>query len=267
MIIQSCMKTITDVSIPDGIILSEGIPVFTGPPNSLCGFVGLENKTDELIKIRNQSLFQDTDSIKNKFPFSSVPLSIELFPGEAIQQLVRIITSRKTPPGTYDGESLIFGKKRKLKFIVLPLIEIDIKPNEVNFVGIRPQLSHEADIQVSNQGNVPLLLPSGEQEIELSDKIILKCLVQAIKGKKLKDTPDTLSSFYNKVRQALDSAVRISFIPEKQISNPGDITYIRLVIKFPGKLKQDTTYEGEIVLFNETVKYRIIPSAGDIQPL
>jgi hypothetical protein len=133
-----------------------------------------------------------------------------------------------------------------------------VNPGEVNFLGIEPGLSHRAEILVTNKGNIPVILPAGENEPELSEKIVLKCLSGAVKNSTDKSAPETLETFFSNIRMELENGVKVSFEKSGQSLKPGESVKLDIVLTLPVKITDQQQYEGFIKIFNDKLSYRII---------
>ncbi len=263
------MKTINDLKTSEGISMPQECINFIGPPDLLIGQVIFENTSNNDFHIPDLRLEHEKLKKLNDLRFEAFQVNSDLKAGQRLMQRVRISLDPQTLPAIYDMDVFIGGIGKKIKLIIQPNVSIEVNPGEVNFLGIEPGLSHHAEIQVSNKGNVPVNLPSGENETELAEKSILRCLTGAVKESANKSSMETLEVFFHKIRQELENGVRISFEEPGQSLNPGESTTLHLVFTLPSEIKDQQQYDGIIKIFNDKLSYKIIgsPKAEPVKKL
>jgi hypothetical protein len=254
------MKIVTDLKEATGIILPQKSIVFTGPPDMLTGQVIFENKSKDDFHLTKLPLEHKELKELNGMRFDAFQVNSDLNAGQRLLQTVRISLDPHTPPASYEMDVYIGGIRKKINLVIQPNISVEVSPEEITFIGTDPGISHHADIRILNNGNIPVDLPTGDYEKELSEKSIIKSLAAAVKEGSGKSATETLETFFGFIRQELENGVRISFGPSSGFLNPGESATIGIEFTLPPKITEKQHYEGSIKILNDKLSYKIISS-------
>jgi len=254
------MKIITDLKASAGIKMPQESIIFTGPPDLLTGEVIFENKSGDDFHLSKLPLVHEKIKDLSELHFDAFQVNSDLNAGQRLLQSVRISLDPHTPPAVHEMEVLIGGIRKKIKMIIQPNVSVEVTPEEITLMGTDPGISHHTDIQVSNNGNVPVDLPSGEYNTELPGKSILRCLETAVRETSGKTATETMEAFFGNVRHEMESGVKIVFEKSGMSLKPGESATIGLVITLPVKADRREIYEGSVSILNDRLSYKIIGS-------
>jgi hypothetical protein len=254
------MKIITELKESAGITMPQKEIIFTGPPELLTGEVIFENKSRDDFHLSRLPLVHDKIKELSELHFDAFQVNSDLNAGQRLLQSVRISLDPNTPPAVHDLDVLIGGIRKKIKMIIQPNVSVEITPEEITLLGTDPGTSHRTGIQVSNNGNVPVVLPSGEYRTELAGKSIMRCLETAVRETSGKTATDTLEAFFGNIRNEMESGVKIMFEKSGITLKPGESATISLVITLPANAKPMEKYDGSVNILNDKLSYKIIAS-------
>src|SRR5687768_13989197 len=176
------MIKVTDARFHESLDIEEDEIVLNGPPQSLTGSVVLKNKETQTVFIRDLALTpggDDTPASQGRFQ-----LLTALQAGEERLQQVTFQLPLNTPPGTYERRLSIGGREKSVRLIVQPNIEIDISPVALFFQGAVAGKTFDAEISLTNNGNLPFKVPSNIRHTTMLDEDYLcRALSFAIREK------------------------------------------------------------------------------------
>jgi hypothetical protein len=140
-----------------------------------------------------------------------------------------------------------------------PILEISIEPDEVFFHGIKPGKVHETIIRLTNEGNVPVVIPENFLPNLQDPDLIAKTLLQGIRDYPKEGTIATLDTLVQNLKDYMDDQVRVSIKEYGKKVEPGKTIDLHLTFKLPRRTKDKYYFEGDIDILTESLFFKIGP--------
>lgn len=138
-----------------------------------------------------------------------------------------------------------------------PILEISIEPDEVFFRGIAPGKVHETVIKLTNEGNVPVVVPENAF-LNLQDPdLIAKTLLQGIRDYPKEGTMATLDTLVQNLKDFMDDQVHVSIKESGKKVEPGKSIDLHVTFKLPRRTKDKYYFEGDIDILTESLFFKI----------
>ncbi len=138
-----------------------------------------------------------------------------------------------------------------------PFLEISIEPDEVFFRGIAPGKVHEAIIQLTNEGNVPVVIPDDFLPNLEDPDLIAKTLLLGIRDYPKEGTTATLDTLVQNLKDYVDDQVRVSIKESGKKVDPGKSVDLHVEFKLPRRTKGKFYFEGDIDILTESLFFKI----------
>jgi hypothetical protein len=250
------MIKVTAARFHESLDIEEEEIVLNGPPQSLTGSVLLKNKEAQTVFIRDLALAPGSDDAR--ISQGRFELLTALQAGEERLQQVTFQLPLNTPPGTYERKLSIGGKEKSVRLIVQPNIQLDINPVTLYFQGGAPGKSYDAELTVTNNGNLPFKVPSNIRHTTMLDEDYLcRALSFAIREKGGEGFNPVMDELTRNIHKEMTDWVELQLKEAGTVIEPGKSILLHLSIKLPGNTNSSRDYSGNIRIANKTISYRI----------
>jgi hypothetical protein len=260
------MKIITcrGTSAPAKSVAAPNDPVvLSGPPGAVRGLLELRNQTDEQVFIRDLALGPSKGKQSARFKAlgaDRLMVQARLAAGESRTQLVQLALGVQTPPGTYDATISIGGKDVPLKLIVQHIVDVELSPDSLFFVGVEPGKTHTADVLLLNRGNVPVVVPSLRHTTTLDLDFVCRTLSQAVRKHGEEGAEATLDAAFRNASRDLADWVKLSVENAGAVVEAGGSALMRISATLPD-VDPQKMYEFDIRIYDEILSCLIVPEA------
>jgi hypothetical protein len=239
---------------------------FSGTPDNLTGVVPLANVSPGKVRLKRLQLESPQLREVSGISLQEVPVRQRLQPGQQVNAAVSLTLDRRTPPGTYEGELVLGGQRRRVVFHVAEMVEIDVVPKRLVVENV-PGGKVEKTLYVTNIGNKPIQVDNvgsiGLEEDYIVCRTIRRAVHQLEEAKA--DTPPDINATVAALVDALEVSFSESGVLAIRTKNrpvviaPGETTGIELEISIPESLRRTHRYRGRINLFNASVELLLQP--------
>lgn len=228
--------------------------ILNGPPDDLRGHMLIHNALAEPLAVRSLPLLLKTKD-RSKPVSSSLRVSCRLQPGES--QLTEISHQLRfdTPPGTYEHELIVGGKKRMVQLIVQQNIAIDLYPREFYFTGSAPGTVHTATFTVINTGNIPFNIPEVKHIAALDMDFFCRAFGMGMRKSGSEGVEKMLDEVTRNMQHHLTEWAAASIEEKGMELKPGEKSVINLRITMPAKSDGSKDYSGNIRFWDKDIHY------------
>ncbi len=140
-----------------------------------------------------------------------------------------------------------------------PILEVSIEPDEVFFQGISPGKVHQTTVKLTNEGNVPIVIPENFLPNLPDPDLIAKTLLQGIRDYPKEGAMATLDTLVQNLKDYIDDQVHISIKESGQQVEPGKSIDLHVTFKLPRRTKDKYYFEGDIDILTESLFFKIGP--------
>lgn len=237
--------------------------VLSGPPGAVRGLLELRNQTGEDVFVRDLALSPSKGEQARRFKalgIDRLAVQARLAPGESRAQHVQLALSRQTPPGTYESTISIGGKNVPMKLIVQPIVDVDLSPDSLYFVGIEPGKTHVAEVLLLNRGNVAVVVPSLRHTTTTDLDLVCRALSQAVRKHGEEGAEATLDAAFRNASADLAGWVTLSVDNAGSVVDAGGSALMRISATLPD-VDPKKMYEFDIRIYDELLPCLIVPEA------
>lgn len=227
--------------------------IINGTPNSMAGFLQVNNSLRETVKVRSIAL---TDKAKNS-ESTDLNISWKLFPGEKKLQPLNFSLSPDTPPGEYIRYLEIGGREQRVKLVVQPNIEIDVSPITFTLQNTSPGTAQSVIFTVTNTGNMPFQIPEIKHIAALDMDFMCRAFGFAFRDLKASNFNETLNSLTHNIKQNLTDWASAKVQEAGEIIEPGISVLIHLDFLIPKNADQKNDYSGNIRFWDKDLSFII----------
>lgn len=249
--------------------------VLIGQPDALCGEVKVRNPGDHSVILRETRLHKtpviaptQKRARKAAAPGEIIhhPIStVVLRPGQSQRIPLKLSLGDHTPPGVYEGEIEVAGRKRPVVYYVTEMLALDISPTSL-VIENHPGATIVKQVIISNAGNVPLNIR--EFGPVVLDVERLDCIVGRAAVSKA-DQFETLDQYFvEQVRQTKrvneDTGIlRVRNASGPATLEPGEVRSFSLQVRVPERLEKRFRYFGTVPIYTENLVFVIVPVNGE----
>lgn len=227
--------------------------ILNGPPGNLSGHIHLRNASDDTLSVKALKLvYQEKQLGEN----ASLRIGSRLKPGEQKLEPIWHELPPQTPPGIYESRMIIGGKKRKIKMIVQPNMQVSIHPASFTFAGTKAGNTHTALVTVTNTGNMPFKIPDVKHVAALDMDLLCRALGFALRNKGNEGYIPTMDELAKIINRYLPDWADAQIEEAGQTLKPGDTKIIHLNITM-SNTDADKDYMGSMRFWNKTIGYTI----------
>lgn len=256
--------TCRGMSAPVKSVAAPGDPVvLSGPPGALRGLLQLRNKTDEHVFVRDFALNPPRGKQAARFKSLGVDrlmVQASLAPGESRTQHVQVGLGAQAPPGSYEATISVGGTDVPLKLIVQRIVDVELSPDNLYFVGVEPGKTHTADVLLLNRGNVPVVVPSLRHTTTMDLDFVCRTLTQAVRKHGEEGAEATLDAAFRSAAGDLADWVKLSVENAGTVVDAGASTLMRISATLPD-VDPKKMYEFDIRIYDEILSCLIVPEA------
>lgn len=254
------MITVNRETFHKSLKIEEAEIILNGTPGFLSGNIYLKNHHDDTVFIREVPMVA-ADSAKSKqkenLP-SHFKLLTSLRSGEERVQQITLQLPATTPPGRYERKMMIGGQEKKLTIIVQPNVEIDINPLMLHFQGIKSGNKYDAEISLTNAGNMPFKIPSNIKHSSMLDEdYFCRAMSLAIRKKGGEGYTATMDELTKNIYSEMTDWVGVNIKESGKVVQPGQSMQLHFSLTMPAKVDRSRDYFGNVRLWNKEISYRI----------
>ena len=250
------MIKVTAARFHESLDIEEEEIILNGPPQSLTGTVLLKNKEAQTVFIRDLALVHGGDNAGESQ--GRFQLVTALQAGEQRLQEVNFQMPLNTPPGTYERRLSIGGREKSVRLVVQANIEIDINPVTLYFQGAVAGKTYDAEITLTNNGNLPFKIPSNIRHTTMLDEDYLcRALSFAIREKGGEGFNPVMDELTRNVHKEMADWVELQLKEAGSIVEPGKAMLLHLSFTLPRNTNSSRDYSGNIRIADKTISYRI----------
>lgn len=224
--------------------------VFCGGPRSLRGMLRIENTSSEKLKLKAARLHSEQLKGPALRPLSEVQLGARLAPGQQAVVPAVLEVDASTPPGIYEAEIDIDGRRQKLEAHVSAVVDFSIQPDNVTIIAGK-QREFEREFDIENLGNVSLSL--GERcEAPLVTSIgVLEAFRTGLKKAMKGDLKEKLEAMLNEF--AAQQIGNLVVTREKITLQPGEKRRAKARFELPPDIESFRHYQTVLELYNASM--------------
>jgi hypothetical protein len=248
------MKTLTPETFHESIGIQEDDIVLNGSPGQLSGFIKLNNHDSETVFI-NGLAFSYINSKSNIA--ENIQLITALLPGEQKTQRITHKLPLNTPPGVYEHTINIGGKQRNVKFIVQQNMDISLTPQQLYFTEVLPEKPYTAYITLSNNGNVPFVIPDIKHVTTLDSDFLCRAQSLAMRDKGNEGFMAFMDSITKNVKADMADWAKISIKEKGKVLQSGESCLIEFTIFLPKNVDTKRDYSGNIRFWESSISFKI----------
>lgn len=244
---------------------SQEAIVLSGPPHMLTGNLILQNRAGEKLFVRDLPL---RPSKARKKGAKAAPLGDHLLvrarlaPDESKSHPLQVTLDAQTPPGVYEASVSIGKTEVPVRLSVHPFIEVSLAPDSLYLVGLEAGRTHEADVLLVNEGNVPVEVPPLRHGTATDMDLVCRNLVQAIRENGKEGSQAVLDAFVRGVTADIAGWIELTIKEAATVVDPGASILMHMTFKLPEDVKMERAYEGEIRIYDELLSYVIVGEPG-----
>jgi hypothetical protein len=248
---------------------------FNGPPGALVASIVLENAAAEPVFVDSlrigkfRPLYRKDETQQSKSHTSRVEVSVpaalhiqqELGEKESRAMRMQLSLPEQTPPGEYEFDVEIGTETITARATVQPVLDVELVPSTLFFVGTKPGTQHKATILFANHGNVPLVVPTLRHGTTLDLDIICRNLSLAVRDKGDESATATLDEFFRLIKNDMAGWVDISVKEAGSVVAPGEAVNLHITFKLPESMpKANVIHDGDIRIYDELLSYIVAPN-------
>jgi hypothetical protein len=250
------MIKVTAANLQETLEIEEEEIVLSGPPQALTGTVLIKNKESQTVFIRELAF--STSGTELHTTQQRLPLLTSLQAGEVKVQQLLFQLPLHTPPGNYERKLMIGDKEKQVRLLVQPNIEIDINPTTLHFQSSTGGKTHQAEITITNSGNLPFRIPSNIKHTTMLDEDYLcRALSFAIREKGAEGFNPVMDELTRNIHREMADWVELRLEENGKIIDPGKSVQVHLSITLPDNVNSSRDYSGNIRIANKNIAYRI----------
>jgi hypothetical protein len=237
--------------------------VVVGPPNMLTGTLHIENTSDEAVALQEIPLNRKMIEVTTKKQVErngSLRLMANLGAGESKIQKVFCSMDPDTTPGTYESEVALGSQKKKLTMIVQNHLSLSLNPGHFVLVGIEPGLKHTVQVQLVNDGNVPVEVPNLRHSTTLDMDFFCRNLSLALRESGDNGSQAFLDCFAKGLKRDMAGWLELSVAEAGDWVEPGASKLLHLTLALPRDIHLEREYTGDIRIYDILLSYIIIAS-------
>ncbi|MGB5943673.1 MAG: hypothetical protein WBG71_12395 [Leeuwenhoekiella sp.] len=240
-------------SVLDKINLEEDEIILNGPPGQLTGNIKLSNKNADTARVRYLNLLP-TPSTKTK-SLDDLPLYVnsKLRAGESRLEGLTLALPADTPPGTYENQMTLGGKKRLVKMVVQPTISVLVTPKRFTFQGNAPGTQHTATLTVTNAGNMPFQIPEVKHVAPLDMDLLCRAFGFGFRRDKSEGFTDTLDHVMRNIKENLPNWAKSQVKQAGTIIAPGKSLLVDITVTIPRDAKAEYDYDLDLRFWDHTL--------------
>jgi hypothetical protein len=207
---------------------------------------------------------EDASSVHVDLP-KLEPGALVVQPVEGVGARVTVSVPRLTPPGAYEGTVRVGGHERPLVIEVEPRVSLGVDPRRLYFQAAAGA-AVEADVTVTNLGNVPLELPREDSFTLFQSGGLSRALGRAFGSTPAKGER-RLDDFVDAAAEAVGGVVALMLDGAGKLA-PGEARPIHLGLTLPDGLHPGRIYWGTWALYhvNYVVRVEVTGSAPTPAP-
>jgi hypothetical protein len=231
-----------------------------GPPDSLTGVAVLRNTSDEHVSIRDAAPVSGGKS-KGLLQSLQIRSRFEANTEQAVSLSASLPSS--LPPGEYDETVAIGGQPVPVRLVVQPRMRVEINPRSLHFVGTEPGTEHRAQLVLTNNGNIPVQVPSLRHATALDIDTLCSNLARAVREKGHEGSTATLDAFVKGIKKDMAGWFELGLDETWTIVEPGQALLLNLTVTLPDDIVVNRIYSGNFRLFDALIGYFVTPSPVD----
>ncbi len=258
------MLTFSSRSLDHPVECQEEEIVLTGRPAFLKGHLTLENHTGDTVFVRDLPIKSKNRSLQN--PAESLQVNTAMQPGEVRNQKVVLALDPRTPPGTYNFQMPIGGRDRSVRVVVQENLAIKINPAKVHLTGVAPGMTHVREIQLSNVGNLPFMVPSIRHNTMLDMDLFCRNFALATRKKAKEGFEAWADALIEGIGEDLADWVEIQIRESGQVVQPGQTISLHVTFTLPKDIDPGRSYEGNIRIHDRSLSYYIFAAPSADKP-
>jgi hypothetical protein len=209
---------------------TEGAIRLTGRPSGVTGIVPLDPSKERVVPITLTVADQPT----------IYRASVRAFGRD--RGRIRLRLPDDTAPGTYGGEATIGGERRKVVVEVAPVLRLRVNPRE-SIVAGAPRTRVEFGLSISNNGNVPFVVPKADS-FDLDDASgHSRALGRALRAPVPKGR-ERVDVFFDELQKDHAGEARVSVVSGAGRLDPGQSTDLTCVLDVPESAQAGRSYSG-----------------------
>jgi hypothetical protein len=251
------MITITSDTFHDKINVIDKEIILNGPPSDLQGYIFLENKHEDLLRVKTLDLVdKDKKSIQEKGR-SSIRMVCRLRPGEKKMQSVSHKLPPATPPGTYESFLKVGKKLLKTKMIVQPVIDIHIHPGHFTLQDSSPGKKHTVILTLTNMGNLPFQIPDLKHAGSVDMDMYCRAFGFGFRKNGSEGLMQALDEVTRNIKDNLADWADISIDEYGNTVEPGESTILTLHLKNPRNSDPKRDYAVDLRFWDKELSFII----------
>jgi hypothetical protein len=147
-----------------------------------------------------------------------------------------------TPPGHYAAELRIAGNAYPVALDIQPALRLSISPRSADFQG-KPGTSAAAELSLSNNGNVPIMVPE-TAIVMLNDDQEIEAALADIFGQDSDDAQALVGRLLRGLRARYAGPLELRIAEGAGLVEPGQQRTLNVTTKIPKNLKPGRSYDG-----------------------
>jgi len=252
------MKTVSANKLHEKLSIEDSEIILNGTPDALSGYITLNNTDKEALFIRELPVSTSGKGKRHLFIRNMIPMQIALGAGEKRIHNISQQMPSDTPPGEYDQFIEVGGKKKKLKVIVQPNIEVDFIPMNLQFAGVVPGKTYTAQITCMNRGNMPFKIPNIRHVSMLDEDYLCRAMSNAMRSKGGEGFTPMMDEMVKDIYKDMVDWVTVKLDESGQTVKPGKSIQLHFHLTLPKeKIDRNKDYYGNVRIWNQVISYNI----------
>jgi hypothetical protein len=251
------MITITSETGHDKINVIDEEIILNGPPSNLRGRIQLENKQDDLLRVKTLALVDKNKKRVKDHGRDSIRMTCRVRPGEKKLQSISHRLPASTPPGTYESFLQVGEKLLKTKMIVQPAIEIDLHPNHFTLQDSSPGKQHTVYLTLTNMGNLSFQVPELKHAGSMDMDLFCRAFGFGFRKNGADGLVDSLDEVARNIRENLADWADVSVKEHGKIVEPGESIILTLKLKNPKNSDSNRDYTVDLRFWNKKLSFVI----------
>jgi hypothetical protein len=186
-------------------------------------------------------------------------------PGHAGRVSLSLDLDPSTPPGEYQAEVEMAGKKQVVTLHVTERIDLRVLPNQL-VIENHPGQKNVKRVLVNNRGNIPLNI--GEIGAVFLDDDLLYCRTLRAAAAAVGDELQTLDHYLAQILLSAKNVaersgiLRIHNLAGEVTVQPGETEALDLEVRVPPGLDRRGRYRGVVAIYTADLSFVIVPTSG-----
>lgn len=251
------MITVTSDASHDKLTVNDDEIILNGPPANLQGHIHIENRQDDLLRVKTLALVD-----KNRKPVkdsgrNSIRMACRIRPGEQKLETISHQLPFSTPPGTYNHYLMVGDSLRKVKMVVQPTIDILVYPVFFTLQDSSPGKTHEVTLTITNMGNMPFQIPDLKHAGSLDMDMYCRAFGFGFREKEAKGFMETMDVVTKNVKENLADYAQVKMEKSGSIIKSGDSTTTNVLLTMPKNSDPKRDYEIDLRFWDKEISFVI----------